>query len=325
MATIAVWFVLIASGFAARRRALIGERFDRLATALLMDILFPILCFRSTASQIRPEDLGTVARLMALGAGGVVLSLATALPLLPAGRLAPRERGTFLNIATFTNYGYIPVPIVASLMGDSGIARLMIHNVPITCLYWSLGAALLEIGSGIRAASGGGVPPSIASHIADGLRRALNFPLAAVAIGIAVGATGSYRWIPDLATRILDALGQPILPLAMVLTGSLLGAQRYPRALWRAPVTYILPFQRLILAPAAAALILAFLPIPAPERAIALLVICMPSPASSPIIARVFGGDAVLAAWGPMVTTLFAAGTVPLWILAIFGGSHGPS
>lgn len=212
-------------------------------------------------------------------------------------KLDLRQAGTFKFLLTFSNYGFLAIPLVFALFGQAGLVRLFMFNLGITFLYWTFGIAIL---SGPKTA-----PLKLFKNL-------LNNATVALVLGLIAGIISLK--LPRFILEASNLIGNATIPLALIVVGSMLARNNYKRGT-SFKILFTLAFCRLIIMPVLAILFInIFDNLPNMLKVIIVLQAAMPSASTTPILVKRFGGDAELAASGVFFTTLFSIITVPFFI-----------
>lgn len=316
----ATLFLLIAAGWLARRRGYFDAGSTRSLGRFVVDFCLPPLVFVQMLSTVNRGTWGEDRSSLALG--GLVMLVALASAWASARVLAPMaSRPTFAFLAGVPNWIYLPLPIAQALYGDDGIRAVLLSNVSVQVLLWTVGVAMLRGTLSAR----------------DVLRNSfLNPGILSAAAGVALAwwLPGAQQWkvltsSPDagLITQgagvVLDSLsmaGSLTIPLSLLLIGAQLGglelrAERTCRCLPQVVAA------RLLLGPLATlglflGLRAAGWQIPRVPLEVCALISAMPIAVSCTVFAERFGGDVTLSARATFYSTLASLVTVP----AVFWG-----
>ena len=280
-------------GWLARRWQYIEEEEINRWSHFVVDVLFPLLVFTSIVRGFEAERVRQLWPLPFLGLGMIVFGALAGILL----RMGVRSRDpdvvkTFHHFCAINNYGFLPIIIVQSLWGETGLANLFVFNLGSTVGYWTIGIGLLGEADWRKTA-----------------RKIFSSNLIAVALALAVCLSGAKSHVPEVLLRITGSAGSATVPLMLLL----IGASLYPLPSIRNKfdVAYITAV-RLALLPFLAILILTALPLDRDVRNIAVIVALMPATVSSTIITRRYGGSPDYAARVAVVTTILSMVTIPV-------------
>jgi predicted permease len=312
----ATLFLLIAAGWIARRRGYFDASSTRALGRFVVDFCLPPLVFVQMLSTVSRATWQQDRSSLALG--GLVMLVALASGWASARLLTPPEsRPTFAFLVAAPNWIYLPLPIAQALYGDDGVRAVLLSNVSVQILLWTLGVATLRGSLSLR----GVIDNSL-----------LNPGILSAAVGVLVAwvvpGAGAWKTItaaPDAglllqgAGIVLDSLsmaGSLTIPLSLLLIGAQLGsldmaAGRTCRCLPQVVAA------RLLLAPAATlGLFLALHAIgwriPRVPLEVCALISAMPIAVSCTVFAERFGGDVALSARATFQSTAVSLVSVPV-------------
>lgn len=286
-------FGLMVAGFGMRRVRWLTAEADQSLLRICVNVLLPSLIFESVLGNEalrRPENLwlpplvGVVTVLVSVGLAWLVTGL-TKLE-------TPGERRTFALTTGLQNYGYIPLPLCILLFDPGTVGVLLVHNVGVEIMLWTVGIAFL---------SGGGWRGS--------WKRIINAPLVALLLALALNVIGQHISPPPLiheaglmAMTGIHWLGQCAIPLALLMIGAIIADHiseihggRFGRVVVMALAV------RLLALPILFMLLAKYLPCSIElKRVIAL--------------SKHYGGDPRTALQVVLSTSLAGLVTIPLWI-----------
>lgn len=259
-------------------------------------LFVPALVMGTFMDNFTPERLGAAGRYFA--AGSVVGLISVPVAILGA-RLCTKD-GYIRKICTyglaFANFGFMGNAVVSALYPEI-FMEYLIFVLPLWVLIYLWGVpSLLMPSEGDR----GG--------LASRLRNLINPMFIGMLIGMALGATGLK--LPGFFTSAVGTLGDCMSPIAMLLTGMTVARIDLKRTMGN-PAIYISSLLRLIVIPAAAVVLLHFLPL---ERGLALCTVCalaMPLGLNTIVIPNAYGRDPSVAAGMALVSHLCSCLTIP--------------
>ena len=284
-------FLLIAAGFIARKsRLLPGEAFDPLPQ-LLFSLCYPAMIIQTLAEV-------SFAELVADSAYFIVFTSITLLAAYGVGRLAlrmekaPDRRELVLFSMQVGNTTFIGLPVVQLLYGAAGIYFVTVYNALVDLYVWTAGYSMFV------------------KRQEKGLpwRKWFNPCTVAMLVGIALSLTGVA--LPGPVRQAFSAMGSLTVPMALLLTGNLLAQSSFAQMFCDGKAL-VLSAVKVIGFPLAAAGVLWLLPLPDQTRILSVLVLAMPFPLLSVLLAKQHGKDESFA------LTLVVVSTV--MFLAVFG------
>src|SRR5207247_1558621 len=130
-------FAMIALGVLLRRTQWITEAAEDSLFNLVIKLTFPWLIFESVANNPALHDPRNLLLPPLVGFSLAILSMAIAWY---AARVLGLTLGhglrTFTLAVAFTNYGYLPLPLMDAMFGPESRAVLLVHNVGVEAAIW---------------------------------------------------------------------------------------------------------------------------------------------------------------------------------------------
>lgn len=133
----------------------------------------------------------------------------------------------------------------------------------------------------------------------------------AVAIGAVLGLTGTSAYVPAFVTNTLSALGSSMGPIAMVLTGFLIGNYSFKRLLSNKKI-YIAAVLRLFILPALFVFLLKFLGADNTTLTMCLFAFATPLGLNTVVFPAAYGGDTATGASMAMISHTVCVVTIPV-------------
>lgn len=290
---LAKFFALIAFGYFVRRRLLLPDQTGVVLSKLEVMLFLPALCFRTMA---RNFSLPVVAEQGSM----ILISFAVIAATFLLSRLLVRwfsvDRNTreiYSYSLTVPNFGYLGYPLVVSLFGELMLFRYMVYAIPYQIFVYTIGAYLLNPKRTLTA------------------RSVVNPSMVALFLGMLAGLT-EIR-IPAIAMETLDLAAGCMAPVAMVLTGFVLGSFT-PGQLFLKSKVHVASWIRLLALPAVVALVLWLLRVDTATILLATLLQAMPFGLNSVIFPQTNGGDSAEGARLCFVSHLYSLVTLPVVI-----------
>lgn len=292
-------FAMIAIGAGLRHWQLITEAGENSLFNLVIKVTTPCLIFESVASNPALREPGNLFLPPLLGFGLTLLSMAL-------GWHAARALGltighglrTFALAVGLTNYGYLPLPLMDAMFGPESRAVLMVHNVGVEAAIWTGGVLVVT-----------GLSPLA------GWRKLINAPLVALLAAIACNLTGLSAHLPSVLMSLVHALALCAVPLGLLMTGvSIQPHLDDPKQLVNPRVTLTAWLLRLGVLPWVFLLAARYIPCPVELKRVLVIQAAMPSAVVSIIVARIYGGQPLVAVQIILGTTALALFTIPFWI-----------
>jgi predicted permease len=282
-------FAVIAVGVVVRRVHWVEGEAETSLMRLVVNVCSPCFVFESVASNAAlrvPENLllpplvGFVMTFVGIRAGLIVAKV--------IGLHVGTGMRTFALAVGVTNYGYLPLPIMAGLWGPESRGVLLVHNVGVEIAIWTVGVLVLS-GLSLR----------------EGWRKLANPMLIALVLAVACNLGG------------VTPLAVCAIPLGLIMTGvNLANYLKAPGELFDAKVTGAAMALRLGVLPVVMLLVAKYLPCSVELKRVMLVQAAMPVAMASIIIARVYGGHPRTAVQIVLGTTALGVLVIPLWLRA---------
>lgn len=292
-------FALIALGAALRHYNWVTEQAEASLFNLVVNVTYPCLIFEAVAGNQALRTPGNLLLPPLMGFGLTVLSMAIGWYVARAlGLTIGHGLRTFALAVALTNYGYLPIPIMDAMFGPESRAVLLVHNAGVEAAIWTAGILVVT-----------GVSPL------QGWRKLVNGPIIALIVGLAANLTGAAAHLPGATVSLVHALAVCAIPLGLLMTG--VSVQPHlddPKQLVNPRVTLTAWLVRLVVLPWLFLLVARWLPCSVELKRVLVVQAAMPSAVISIIIARVYGGQPLVAVQIILGTTALALFTIPFWI-----------
>ncbi len=229
-----VMFFCIALGFALRRLKALPDNAATVLSRLEINVLLPALVVNTFMTYCTVESVTQQYSTVLYGLLAVLLSAAIAVPL---SRLFARnadERKIYRYSLMVANFGFLGNAIVPQIMGPEAMYSYMLFTIPLNILLyaWAFGSLIPE---------GKGEKKSL-------LKNLTNPTCIAMVAGILLGLSGTARYLPEFVTSTLSNLSACMGPMAMILTGFVIGGYEMRQLLTNKRV-YLATFLRLLVLP----------------------------------------------------------------------------
>lgn len=294
-------FALIAIGVVVRRVHWVEGEAETSLIRLVVNLCSPCLIFESVAGNaalrspgnlLLPPLVGFLLTFFGIRAG---LLVAKAIGLHVGTGLR-----TFALAVGVTNYGYLPLPIMAAMWGEESRGVLLVHNVGVEAAIWTVGLLVLS-GESLR----------------EGWRKLVSPVMITLVLAVGCNLAGVTPLLPKLVTETVHALGVCAIPLGLIMTGvNLANYLNEPRHLFDAKVTITAMALRLGVLPVVMLVVAKYLPCSVELKRVLLVQAAMPVAVVSIIIARMYGGHPRTAVQIVLGTTALGVFVIPLWLRA---------
>jgi hypothetical protein len=216
-------------------------------------------------------------------------------------RPAKNLRNIYLLMATFSNLGFMGIPVARSLYGDEAVLYVAFYLLVYNILVYTYGLTLTHDGT---------KPKTKEKQSFTGLmRRIINPGLVAALIAFAIMIFGIK--VPTFVSGFCDYMGNATIPISMMVIGFSI-ARADLKSYVKDIRIYAFTLLRMVLLPIVFAIILKQLPIDPVVSGVFVLELAMPIGSIIGMIVQEAGEDPDYCMKGTTITTLLSVLTIPL-------------
>lgn len=294
-------FIYIFVGFIAAKTKVID---DDVAVKKLNKVLLyigqPAMIISSVLDPSLNMELSDVAKLFGLAMIMQILLLVFAYVFTPLYVRNKADRGLFKFMVAFGNVGFMGIPIMSALFGDSAVFMASISMVPFFLFVYSVGVIMMkgrDKGEKIN------------------LRFLLNPALVSTFIAVILFAVKLP--LPEVVMEASSGLAGILIPYSMVVIGANLAMSKMSELFvdWR---MYVLSLVKLIISPVLMFFICRLFVTNEVFLGILVVSAAMPVAALSSMLSTEYGTDVRIASRGVFITTLISLVTIPLILYILF-------
>jgi predicted permease len=307
-------FLLMGLGAILRRFGILNEQADRSLLDLCVHILLPCLILDHLMASEALRRSGNLFWSPFLGFTCTAGSIGIAAVAAKLWRFPQKsQERTFAYVAGIYNYGYIPVPLIATLYGANALGVLFLYNLGTEVAFWVVGFALLTQTSVLR-----------------DWRRVLTSPVRAIILGVTINLltaafglrldsntldTLAWGWPVKMIFDTIHLIGLCSIPLALLLIGATMADFWGEfKADTGVGVMTLAVLVRNAVAPLGMVLVAMLLPISQELKETLVVQAAMPAGVFTLILSRHHGGSVPVALQVIFSTSAAAIITLPLWI-----------
>ncbi len=303
-----VMFLCILVGFVLRKSQAAPENTATVLSKLEINLLLPALNLKTFLTYCTVESITSRWQMVLYGMVAVVLTMAMGIPLAKIFAKDKNERKIYRYSLMIANFGFLGNAIVPAIMGDAAMYDYMLFTIPLNILLyaWAFNSLIPE---------GKGQKKSVWKSL-------LNPTSVAMTVGIVLGLLGVGPKLPGFITTTLSNLSNCMGPLAMLLTGFVIGGYRLPELL-RNKKVYLVTLLRLIVLPAVIMAVLWLLGAQANVVFMALFAYSTALGLNTVIVPAAHDGDTHTGAGMAVVSNAGAVITIPLMyalLIQLLGG-----
>jgi len=305
-------FLMIFAGYLIRRLKVVDETFNRQLSLLLVNLFYPALIL---SSMVRNYTLESLAANWPLPAGSLIIMCSGWMLgrlVLPWLRQQPEMlRRTFHFQCTMNNYSFLPIMLVAGLLGERAVAQVAFASLGAEIALWTLG---------IQALTGHAVSRRT-------IRYLFSMPMAAIAVAVglltcrfllarigmhAASIPVTSRLVGEMMLTTCQMIGQATIPVSAVICGSRMATLAADH-LFSRPILGMLGM-RLLAIPALAICFLFLLPLSHSVKQVLMVIAVQPCSMASVTMAEIYKTDARFAAAAILITHAACLMTIPIWL-----------
>jgi Predicted permeases len=284
-----ILFLMIVVGYVCGKKGMITNRGSKQITSILLYIVNPCITVSSLQSIIGAVNLYNL--LVCAGLSAAAIALAVLLSYLFFRRAPAEKQGVFRYAMTYSNSGFMGIPLVEAVLGSTGVAYAAIFGAVFNVFVWSHGYVIMSGEKKIR------LKQILVNPGTIGL--AIGLPLFAFSVKV-----------PSIIEVPVASFASLNTPLAMIVIGCFISRVKL-RELFIDADLYITSALRLVLVPAA--VFAALLPFGF-DKTVAttvLLLSAAPAAANTVMFAAEFGGDTKLGSKAVALTSILSILTMP--------------
>lgn len=297
---ILVLFLILMTGFFARRFGVFGDNVTKGLSGLLLKVTLPALIIDSLQRTFSPELLRQSAGVLMLSLPIYLISAAVALGVGALPWVGKENAGVMRFAVMFPNTGFMGYPVVLSMLGSEALFLAVIYNLPYNLVIFTLGVVFITMGRGGK-------------HRFDP-RILLSPAVLSVVVGFVLFSLSVT--LPTPVAESLRLLGSVTTPLAMIIVGATLSGMKVNEVFgnWR---IYFVSLLRLLVMPVGLLLLFSRFNINPMLLSVVVLLNAMPVAVNAALFAAEYDANPGLAAQVVFVSTMFSAFTIPLVMLLL--------
>lgn len=303
-----VMFCFMLIGFVANKLSLLPGNAASVLSKLENFVLVPALVLDTFMTNCQAKALleNYSSILYSLLLLGVALVISIPLAKLFAKEKFPGEKydedyqkHIYEYALTFGNFSFMGNAVVLGILGDKGLFAYLLFTLPLNIMVYTWGIVIL-------------IPKGKGSK--NPLKNLLNPIVIALALGLLAGLLNVKRFIPDFMTATISSAKGCMGPIAMMLTGFVIGGYDLTALLTKKRI-YLAALLRLIVIPSVMLLLIQTLGASKEIMTLALFAFATPLGLNTIVFPAAYGGDTSTGASMAMVSHLFCILTIPLMYL----------
>ncbi len=258
---VAIMFSLMALGWMAYRLKWIGDDAVKGMTKLLLFIVTPAVIVQAFLRPFDPARLQTIGLVFALDVGVFAVTIGLSAVVFSRRFIPDAARRTTLKFGTtYSNAGFLGIPLAQALLGDDGVFYVVAFVVTFHIFVWTHGDSLF----------GGRRAGARQNRLLEVL---VNPNIIATAVGLGFFI---FSWqLPDLPAQAIGHVAAMNTPLSMMVVGANLAAIGV-RSVFRDRYAWLGTLSRNLAVPAFFVALFALLPLDPVAKGATLIAVCAP-------------------------------------------------
>lgn len=299
-----VMFICMVIGFILNKKKICPENTTTVLSKLETYVLAPALTLSTFSKYCTVQSLSEQYKMILYCLLALAIAISLAFLLTPLFAKKGYGRVIYRYALTFGNFGFMGNAIVPAIFGQERLYDYMLFTLPLSLAVYTWGIASL-------------IPKTHERQ--NSLKNLLNPSVFAVAIGAFLGLTGITAYLPDFVDSTLTGLGSCMGPIAMVLTGFVIGNYPFKQLLTDKKV-YIASVLRLFMLPALFIVLLKLLGADDNTLIMCLFGFATPLGLNTVIFPAAYGGDTSTGAAMAMISHTVCVITIPIMyvLLSLF-------
>ena len=285
-------------GFLLYKTGIITQEGSRSFAGLLAYVVIPSTILNSFMTDFSSERLRLFGISFVLGLFSIMIAVVIS---------ALFFRNAYVDrfAATFSNAGFIGIPLVKAAIGDEGLFYLVGVLIWYNLVQWTYGMGLLRKAGKSPAQAGDGLS----------LRKLLTNPIVIAAIcGFLLFVSGAGTSLPPVLSNCISGVASLNAPMAMIVLGVYL-AQSSLIDQFTSKRLYAVTLVRLVVIPAATILVLSFMPVSYNMKMTIAIATSASVGANVAVYSQICGADYVYACRTVTHSTIFSIVLMPLMML----------
>jgi len=293
---IAAMFILLVCGYVMRKTGIVDDTASKNLTKLVLRLAQPALIISSLLSvEYSPEMMKHGAVIFGVG---MLIQALLAVPAFFIGKtFKDKDEGKIIEFSLlFTNCGFIGLPVLEALFGDTGLFLGAIYQLTFYLSVWSWGTAIFTRGRS-------DVKPTFKSIF-------FNHGMIAAYLGILLFVINIWLPVPAFFTKSLSYLSGICTPVTLIIAGALI-AKLGAKDIFFSTKMYIQSFIKLLLIPLSVAVLTALLRLDYQYVMFFTAVTALPSASMVAMFAETYDTKQSFASLTVGVSTLFCVVSIP--------------
>ena len=292
-----VMFICLLIGFMLNKARILPKDASTVMARLETYVFMPCLGFSTFMKYCTVESLKANKEIFIFSLVATTVAFIIAIPLSRAFENKDSyKRNIYKYALVFANHGFMGNAIVPLIFGGSEhLYKYLLLTLPLNFTTYLWGIRVLT------------PPKSRSKNIFSNI---INPPMIGLVLGVVAGLTGFGKTLPGYVITSVDSLQQCMGPVAMLLSGFIIGNYKITELLGNGKV-YIATFLRLIILPVIILTVLYFCGASNYILMLALIAYATPLGLNTIVIPAAYGGETKTGAGMTMISTVLCTVTIP--------------
>lgn len=281
---ITVLFLVVLLGFILAKVKWLNESNNGVFTKILLNVALPSTLILSIGKDYTKKEFLALLPNIILPALVIIFLMTLSYIFSKILKIKNGATGLFIGVCSMSSTIMMGIPITVAVYGTHGLPYALMTYASQTLIYWTLGLYLLQKDSN--------QPIDQKSLTKRMIKQILNMPLLAFFFGIVILLSGFV--MPKFISDFFSYLGSMTSGLAMLVIGSIIYITGFQGFKFSKEILVVIVF-RFVFAPLAAYTIGTALSIPAEMIKITILMVSLPIPNTTVILAKKYNIDVLFA------------------------------
>ena len=301
-----VLLTMMMVGFFSYKKRLLNKETCKHLSKLVVNILNPLLLIDGVIGKESGGNVSLVWLNILMVVIYFLVLFVLGFPVVKLLGITKKETALYRVMLMFSNVGFMGIPVITGLYGSDSTVYIVFYMIGYNIMLYTYGIHLVRKGNGEGEQTGG-------VSLKDTLKKIVNPGVIACVVAIIIFAF--HPPVPGPVADIITGLGQPAVPLSMILIGASMAEQNFKEIITGKRMYAFLSL-RLLSIPILAALVVSALHLDRQVMGVFGLMLAMPVGSIVVLIATDQGADEKLCTRGCVLSTLFSVLTIP--VVAMF-------
>lgn len=294
-----VLFALMVVGYACYKASWLDKNAYGRLSKIVVNVMNPMLIINGVLNKDTGDDYRKVLVNLALVGIYFLLLIVLSLLIVKVLKIGKPLESLYRLMLIFSNVGFIAIPVISSVYGEGAVLYIAFYILGYNLLLYTYGLHLVE----------NSVDGNEKQEKGKAYKKIINSGVIACLVAILIFATGIR--VPSSVEAFVSYLGEPAVPLSMILIGASMAQQDLKR-LFTDVKMYLFLFIRLLVIPVTAALIVREFNLDIQIVGTFILMLAMPIGSIVVLLAADRGADETCCIKGSILSTLFSVITIPI-------------